>query len=88
VLIRSIDVVEALESSQVEGDQDLGLRVGGGSIQACGSETTPEKKSREIKVQLQDWPVILQEFCAAPSTLLNIPKPSMARPRSHQVKLD
>jgi hypothetical protein len=54
VLIRSIDVVEALESSQVEGDQDLGLRVGGGSIQACGSETTPEKKSREINVQLQD----------------------------------
>jgi len=27
VLIRSIDVIGALESSQVEGDQDLGLRV-------------------------------------------------------------
>jgi ribosomal protein L17 len=66
VLVRSTDVGGALESSQVEGDQDLGLRVGGGSIQACGSETTPEKKSREIN--FQDWPVILQDFCAAPRT--------------------
>jgi hypothetical protein len=52
VLIRAIDVIGALESSQVESDQDLGLRVGGGSIQACGSETTPEKKSREINFKV------------------------------------
>jgi hypothetical protein len=43
-LIRSIDVVGALESSQVEGDQDLELRVGGGSIQACGSGNDARKK--------------------------------------------
>jgi hypothetical protein len=44
VLIRSIDVVGALESSQVEGDQDLELRVGGGLIQACGSGNDARKK--------------------------------------------